>query len=296
LLRYDLNGDDLLTTVSDKRHCYLHEVAANECGIVAPERIDENGYYEYRKDANGKKEKVFVRKFTRISTESAWAGIVRVYNGGELFGRAPIVGMFHSALPGDPGARVYQISPGGCSADCPPEITRFLGWYPFSVGANRVGAFTNIIGAPNRLLVHEHNSAFPRGISIPRAMPRDRLCMVNLDDEDVEPQRILPNKVCILDFMHINDPYDVDQDGSGVYAHSQSESGGLQVVNDYCVLIGTDNGFPLNNNDYGLVNDATTVDYAVPFFMEAVQGNRFFFVCFLEPIFLRNYFIPGLSP
>ena len=40
-----LNNEMFLTTVSDKRHCYLHEVIANSCGEVNKDRIDANGYY-----------------------------------------------------------------------------------------------------------------------------------------------------------------------------------------------------------------------------------------------------------
>jgi len=286
-----LNPDKLLTTVSDKRHCYLHEVAANNCGIVPSERVTENGFFEYQKNADGKKVKVFVRKFTQISTEQGWAGIVRIFAGGEDKGQAPVIGMFHSTLSGESGPRIYGITPGDCSADCSPAITSFEGFYPFSRGANRIGAFTNVPGSQARILVHEHNAAFPTGTTFPRAMPRDRLCIFDLEPGIVSGSPSVRatwqsrDKECILDFIHIPDPYDVQQDGSGIYAHSQRESGGLKIVDNYCVLVGTDNGFPLAGNDYGLEEDLT----AIPFFMEVTKDNRFFFVCFIEPVFSNDY-------
>ena len=70
-------SDKLLTTVSDKRHCYLHEVVANECGFVESNRITENGYYEYVK-IDGKKVKQFFPKFAIISPPN---GILSPENG-----------------------------------------------------------------------------------------------------------------------------------------------------------------------------------------------------------------------
>lgn len=55
----------------------------------------------------------------------------------------------------------------------------------------------------------------------------------------------------------------------------------LIVVDDYCVVAGTDTNFPFVNQ-FGL-------DPAdVPFFQE-VSDTRFMVVCFLEPIFNADY-------
>lgn len=277
-----LAEDYYLTTVSDKRHCYLHEVVADECGVVDNDRIDLNGYYTYQKDDKGKKEKVFVPKYHRIDPTAGWASLVYLGSGVNR-----IYGIFNQRVnfliptgPTEPGVRIYEIYPGDCTADCPPEVTAFVGWYVLSRGASRVQAMSALPGSSDRFLIHEHNAGFPTGKTFPRStMPADKLCLVQID----RASAIHDNKICILNYMHISDPYDVDGNGSGVYAQSQKSNSALLVIDDYCVWGGTDPN--LDFNDYDLDPDVDEI----PFYVQAVESTRLFMVCYYEPIFDAGY-------
>jgi hypothetical protein len=55
----------------------------------------------------------------------------------------------------------------------------------------------------------------------------------------------------------------------------------LIVLDDYCIIAGTDTNFP-SVNQFGLSPEQ------VPFIQE-VEDTRFMVVCFLEPIFNTDY-------
>lgn len=267
-----------MSTVSDKRHCYLHEVVANECGIVDNDRLDENGYYVYVKNDDGKKKKEFITKYYRMNPDNGPVGIVDL-SPSEVF-----VTMFAATLEGEPGPRVYAVEPGDCSADCPPSFKELIGFYKLSVGANRVAAIASYSRSDTRLLVHEHSADFPSSKTFPFDMPADKLCIVDLETKNPDSV-LIDRKICVLNYLHIPDPYNTADTGLGFYPLSQKKVAGLEVINDNCVLIGTDTGYPLSNNDYGLDLEVDSV----PFFIQAVEDTRFLFVCFFEPIFHRAY-------
>ena len=273
-----LQSDKYLTTVSDKRHCYLHEVVANTCGKVEDKRIDENGYYEYVKNAaTGKKEKVFVPKFRKIAPGTGFIGVTRMHSPNFRLALA----VMGATIPGEPGPRVYLIDIGDCGK-CPPTFKAFWGFIVLSVGADRIAAIDDVPGSDTRIVIHEHTARFPAGLTYPRPMPADKLCIVNV--QSFQPGLTHSEKICVLHYLHISDPYDTTLSGKGFYPLSQKSNGGLKVIDNFCVLIGTDPGYPLaSKNDYGL--DSANV----PFFTEAVEDTRFLIVCFFEPIFTDGY-------
>lgn len=271
-----------MTTRSSKIHCYLHELAAGLCGIVDQDRVDENGYYEYVKNEKGKKEKKFVPKYLSIDPDEGFVATVRMFNNVHVAAFATTIGK-------EPGARLYAINPGDCSKDCPPTFEHLIGFYKFTLGANRIAAMSSIPGSDTRIAVAEESEGFPDGKFFPRTMPMDKLCILDIEAHLIEPDLVLTRKVCVLNYLHIPDPYDVDGNGSGVHAQAQFVNAGLKVVDDYCVIIGTDTGFPISNNDFDLEMAE------VPFFTEAVEDTRFVYVCFFEPIFDAGFPFAGLS-
>ena len=279
-----LDEKKLLTTVSDKRHCYFHEVVANTCGKVEDKRIDENGYYEYVKTADGKKEKKLIPKYLKIGPDNGFIGVARMHS--PNFQLA--IAVMAATIPTEPGPRVYVIDIGDCDK-CPPKFTKFFGFIKLSVGADRIAAMDDIGTSDTRIVIHEHTAGFPAGLTYPRAMPADKLCIVNLETFQAVPDLVMDEKICILHYLHIADPYDTTLSGKGFYPLSQKSNGGLKVLDDWCVLIATDPGYPLGHNDYGL--DAANV----PFFTEAVEDTRFLIVCFFEPVFVDGYPFPGFG-
>jgi hypothetical protein len=83
------------------------------------------------------------------------------------------------------------------------------------------------------------------------------------------------------DYHDIDDPWDVDGNGIYKYALTQVTNEQLIVVDDYCVVAGTDTNFPFTNQFQLEPNQ-------VPFWQE-VTDTRFMVVCFLEPIFDPHY-------
>jgi hypothetical protein len=272
--------------VSDKRHCYAQELVAGLCGIVEDDRVDSNGYYEYVKNSGkGGKEKVFVPKFKKIGPDDGFVGLA-------LMASNNIAGFFQATLAGEAGPRIYEIYGGNCTGNCAPAITKFIGFYHLSHNANRIAAVTPIPGSESRVLVMEHTSGFPDGLDFPRSMPADKLCIVNIRTapaiDAYNFNLVKGEKICILNYMHIADPYDVDQNGLGVYAQSQKSNSGLIIVDDYCFIGGTDPNWPFGD-DYSIQ------DTTLEFYTEAIVDTRFFIVCYYEPIFDAGFHLPGFT-
>ncbi len=110
-------------------------------------------------------------------------------------------------------------------------------------------------------------------------MPQNNLCIVDL--EDVDENMVMRNKKCILNYHNIDDPWDVDSNGIFKYAQTQVTNEALVIVDDYCLVAGTDTNYPWTNQ-FG-VDPANT-----PFYQE-VTDTRFMVVCFVEPIFSLEY-------
>lgn len=264
----DLNitSDRMLTTVSDKQHCTLAQLQANTCGVVEEKLIDEQGSWGKEKGKGG--ERVFVSKFKRIDLGE---GIVSL----ALLNSGYVAAFLESRIDFEAGIRVYQVYPGDCTKECPPQIKKFWGFYRTEANANAIAAVTPIPGHESRVLVLERNffpfqnSEFPL-----RVMPADLLCLVDLavTNED----GVFTSKRCFLNLQHISDPYDVDQNGVFVYGQTQRKNEGLVVLDDYCFMIGTDTDYPFTNT--------LELPFDIPFYQEVTDG-RFIMICFLERIF-----------
>lgn len=180
---------------------------------------------------------------------------------------------------------MYHVNPGNCD-DEPPSFLTFLGYYPFELNGGAIADTSGIPGSPNKIVVIERNG-FPNGYFFPApVMPANKVCVVDVFAPD--ENMILSNKKCILNYHDIDDPWDVDANGIFKYAQTQITNEQLIVVDDYCVVAGTDTNFP-STNQFGLE------DFQVPFWTE-VNDARFMVVCFLEPIFNPEYpILPSLE-
>lgn len=72
-------------------------------------------------------------------------------------------------------------------------------------------------------------------------MPANKVCVVDIFD--VDEDMVMRNKKCILNYHDIDDPWDVDNNGILKYAQTQVTNEQLIVVDDYCVVAGTDTNF-----------------------------------------------------
>lgn len=107
------------------------------------------------------------------------------------------------------------------------------------------------------------------------SMPANKVCIVDLFD--VDEDLVMRNKKCVLNYHNIDDPWDVDGNGIFKYAQTQVTNEALIVVDDYCIVAGTDTNYPE-------VNQFELAPEDVPDFKE-VSDTRFMVVCFVEPIF-----------
>jgi len=123
-------------------------------------------------------------------------------------------------------------------------------------------------------------NGFPNGYLWPAAVqPHNVLCVVDL--EDLDENMVMHNKKCILNYHKIDDPWDVDGNGIFRYAQTQVTNEQVIVVDDYCIVAGTDTNYPWTNN-FGVDIDT------LPFGQE-VSDTRWMVVCFQEPIFNLDY-------
>ena len=104
--------------------------------------------------------------------------------------------------------------------------------------------------------------------------PANNLCVVDL--LSLDDNMVMSNKKCILNYHNIDDPWDTDGNGILKYAQTQVTNEALIVVDDYCIVAGTDTNYPWTNQ--------FQIDETVEFFQE-VSDARFMVICFVEPIF-----------
>ena len=110
-------------------------------------------------------------------------------------------------------------------------------------------------------------------------MPANKLCIVDLTD--LNEDMVMHNKKCILNYHSVSDPWDVDGNGIFRYAQTQVTNEQVIVVDDYCIVAGTDTNFPWTNQ-FG-------VDVGELPFGQEVTDTRFMVVCFVEPIFNLDF-------
>jgi len=252
----EFNGK-FLSTVGDKVHCKIEDLKTNDCFAVDSSVVDES---EYRKHGpSGGYE-----GFSTLS-DGTIAAFVENKSG-------------DTTLQDEPGVRVYRVNPGNCD-DKAPYFEEFLGFYPFELNAGNIADTSSIPGSDRRIVVIERNG-FPNGYFFPSpVMPANKVCIVDILDTDDD--MVMSNKKCILNYHSVDDPWDVDGNGIFKYAQTQVTNEQLIVVDDYCIIAGTDTNFPS-------VNQFQLEESQVPFFQE-VSDSRFMVICFLEPIFDANY-------
>lgn len=194
---------------------------------------------------------------------------------------------------------MYRVQPGDCSSGSAPTFEKFMGFYPFEIGAGNIADVSAIPGSSRFVAVIERNG-FPSGHMWPGAgNPANNLCVVDL--LDLDENKVMKNKKCILNYHDISDPWDVDGNGIFKYGHTQVTNEALIIVDDYCesnvavymyivfphqtsqsaapligLVAGTDTNYPWTNQ-FG-------IDVASQYFQE-VDDARFMVVCFVEPIF-----------
>ena len=195
---------------------------------------------------------------------------------------------------------MYHVKPGDCTSGSAPTFEKFLGFYPFEIGAGNIADVSAVPGSSRFVAVIERNG-FPNGHMWPGAgNPANNLCIVDL--LDVDENMVMKNKKCILNYHDIDDPWDADGNGIFKYGHTQVTNEALVIVDDYCkshvilrryryfsllanthtlllhsgFVAGTDTNYPWTNQ-FG-------IDVSAQYYQE-VDDARFMVVCFVEPIF-----------
>lgn len=270
--------DKFLSTRRDKVHCTIDALEKNECPSVDSKLVDES---DYRKiDPSGGYE-----GFSLLNDGTIAAFIEK--NSGD------------TTLQDEPGIRVYKVRPGDCDTpgvDAVPVFESFMGFYPFEINGGAIADVSTIPGSSRFVAVIERNG-FPNGHMFPAPiMPANNLCIVDLEDVDKETM-VFQNKKCILNYHDIDDPWDTDGNGIFKYAQTQVTNEALIIVDDYCMVAGTDTNFPWTNQ-FELNEESDNVQY-----FQEVSDARFMVVCFIEPIFNTaehnfykdNFAAPSLS-
>jgi len=243
-----------LSTRGDKVHCDVSVLEANadDCMAVDSETVEASEYR--RHDPSGGYE-----GFSLLADGSI-AAFVEKKSG-------------DSSLGDEPGTRVYKVNPGDGTPANPPSFESFRGFYPLELNNGNIADVSAIPGSSNLVAVVERNG-FPSGHMWPAPVqPYNVLCVVDLDDLDDD--MVMQNKKCILNYHRVSDPWDVDGNGIFRYAQTQVTNEQLIVVDDYCVIAGTDTNFPWTNQ-FG-------IDSAP--YLQEVTDTRFMVVCFQEPVF-----------
>ncbi len=186
-----------------------------------------------------------------------------------------------STLGDEPGVRVYRVLPGDGTSANPPSFDSFRGFYPFEITNGNIADVSAIPGSSNLVAVIERNG-FPGGHLWPAPTnPYNVLCVVDLDDLD--DHMVMKNKKCVLNYHRISDPWDVDNNGIFRYAQTQVTNEQVIVVDDYCIIAGTDTNYPWTNQ-FGLNSETMEIP-----FNQEVTDTRWMVVCFQEPIFNEGY-------
>lgn len=150
----NLLTDKFLSTRSDKVHCSISDLEANTCSSVDTSVVDTS---EYRKhDKSGGYE-----GFSFLA-DGTIAAFLEKKSG-------------DTSLSDEPGVRVYHVKPGDCSSGSAPTFEKFLGFYPFEIGAGNIADVSTIPGSSRFVAVIERNG-FPGGHSKWTTMVSDVIC------------------------------------------------------------------------------------------------------------------------
>lgn len=247
-----------LSTTGDKVHCSLTDLEANNCRSVPSSVVDESEYRKHQPSGG-------FEGFTLLA-DGTIAAFLETQLG-------------DTSLKGEPGVRVYRVDPGNCSQNCPPKFTEFLGFYQFEHNGSNIADVAFIPGSSTKVLVIERNG-FPNGNMWPSPiMPANKVCVLDLTKKD--SKLVFTEKKCILNYHSISDPWDVDNNNINVAAWSQLTNEALIVVDDYCIVAGTDTNYPFTNQ-FNLEPE----DVA---YYQEVTDTRFMVICFVEPILAAGY-------
>jgi Esterase-like activity of phytase len=254
-----LSTDLFFTTVRDKVHCTMEDLEADECPSVESSVVDENTEYRKHDPSGG-------------------------YEGFSLLADGSVAAFFEkntgdTTLSDEPGVRVYKILPGDCSVGSAPVFDSFLGYYAFEHGAGNIADVSSIPGGSSQFVAVIERNGFPNGHLFPGAgMPANKVCIVDLTSRD--ENMVFDKKKCVLNYHAIDDPWDVDGNGIFVYGHTQTTNEALIVVDDYCMVAGTDTNYPWTNQ-FDLDEDQMEN-------WQETRDARFMVVCFQEPIFATD--------
>ena len=250
-----LSTDVFFTSRRDKVHCPIPELEAGECTSVDSSVVDEQDVYRKHDPSGG------YEGFSLLADGTIAAFLEK--NSGD------------TTLSDEPGVRVYHVIPGDCSVGSEPVFDSFMGFYAFEHGAGNIADVSTIPGSSQYVAVIERNG-FPGGHLFPGSgMPANKVCVVDLTSTD--ENMVFDKKKCVLNYHSIQDPWDVDGNGIFVYGHTQVTNEALIVVDDYCMVAGTDTNYPWTNQ-------FQLDELEVPDWQET-RDARFMVVCFVEPIF-----------
>jgi hypothetical protein len=285
--KYD-DAPAFLSTASDKVHCSENDLwGLDGCGISDPDDVEETDDGRYRKVDPGTGfsgltwlKSGYVVGFLQFAIERyeyeriEYDGHNANANGKRSRRRLQGTGK------NEPGARIYLIDPGDCTADCEPIFKFFIGFYPFECKGDRIGDSSVLRGDDRKVLVTEQR-AFPQGfLWPPRKNPASKLCIVDITSRDPVTW-VLTKKKCLLNYYAISDPFGIGPSNENPFAFSRYNLDALWVYDDYCFVTGTANDFPFTN-DWG---DTPAQN---PFFAE-FQFPNFVIICFLDPVLNRGF-------
>jgi len=254
----NFNGK-FLSSKGDKVHCSIEALEANSCKMVTDADVDASDY-------------------VRHGSSGGYEGLVMMADGSVT---AFIERNAGSTLAdrGEPGIRVYRVQ-----AD-PLMFESFYGFYQFDDGAEAIADAAPLPGSSTKIAVIER-AGWPSGKLVPgQGLPNNRVCIIDLTVKDANH---VFRKSCVLNYHAVSDPFDVDGNSLTTAAFSQWTSEQLIVLDDWCMMAGTDTNFPATNQ-FGLTSAEA------PHFQQ-VADTRWMVVCFYDAVFSESYHDTHLTP
>jgi hypothetical protein len=255
----DINPDGsfngkFLSSKGDKVHCTIAALQANDCKMSDDATVDASEY-------------------VRHGSSGGYEGLVPMADGSTTAFIERNAGS-KLAERGEPGTRVFRVT--GSANSPTPVFESFLGFYKFEV-ENNIDAIADasaLPNAPNKIAVVERGG-WPNGKMIPgQGLPNNRVCIIDLNVKDENHVFV---KNCVLNYHAISDPFDTDNNGLTTAAFSQWTTEQLIVIDDFCLIAGTDTNFP-GTNQFGLTAENTPD-------LQETFDTRWMVVCYYDPVF-----------
>lgn len=169
---------------------------------------------------------------------------------------------------GEPGIRVFKVM------SDPLAFESFLGFYAFEPGACCIADASPLPGSSTKIAVAERNG-WPNGKLLPgQGLPNNRVCIIDLQIKNDDGTFV---KNCVLNYQRISDPFETDGDGLEVAAFNQWTTEQLIVIDEWCLIAGTDTNFPSTNQFFLFPEEAE--------YFQEVADTRWMIVCFNDPVF-----------